>query len=475
MTGKECNNMGDLIYWVWLATKNGVGKTDALRLLEHFPGGAREIFNASEAQLTAAECSKAFISRLMQHDLDEASGILDTCFMNGIQVIPCSSPKYPKRLHDLHNKPVVLYSRGPLEDINDRFCVSIVGSRIMSYYGKHMTFTITRQLIAHGALIISGAAFGIDTVANNTAIYLEEPTVAVLGSGVNVPYPLQNKAMLEWVGEHGLILSEYPPGTQPMGSHFPMRNRIISGLADAVLVVEAGERSGAQITARYAAEQNRRVYAVPGNIGSPQSVGTNRMIRDGAKLVTCAADILEDFSDRFGLEEIERIVNDKKYIRYEYNCPLGVSDSNRPLSIKEQAKMPQILIPRTEKKKIKRDLTNIPKSEDHREFLNRNDGAVKDRADATSKAKAKRGMSYESTEAEYADVDMDDTSKYLDDDQKKVLESMPFGTAVTSDRIINLSGLPTEDVLSALTMLELLSMVERLPGDLFKKTNKTHN
>ena len=137
--------------------------------------------------------------------------------------------------------------------------------------------------------------------------------------------------------------------------------------------------------------------------------------------------------------------------------------------------MPQILIPRTEKKKIKRDLPNIPKSEDYREFLNRNDGAVKDRADAPSKAKAKRGISYESTEAEYADVDMDDTSKYLDDDQKKVLESMPFGTAVTSDRIINLSGLPTEDVLSALTMLELLSMVERLPGDLFKKTNKTHN
>ena len=449
--------MNDIIYWVWLAQKNGAGGVEGVRLLEHFPGGAREIYEASYEQLSACKgCSEQFIRRLSNHDLTRAEQTLEFCFMNGIRVVSCASENYPKRLHSLYNKPIVLYMRGIIENINDLFCVAIVGTRNMSSYGKHMTFTLARQLIAHGALVISGAAYGIDSAANNTAVFMEEPTVAVLGSGVNVPYPAKNKEMLDYIASHGMVISEFEPNTAPYGKNFPIRNRIISGLSDAVLVVEGDAKSGALITARCASDQGRRVYAVPGNVGAPNSVGTNRLIRDGAKAVTCAEDIIEDFEDRFDLNKIERIVKGEKYLRYEYNHMPPVMPENKPISTRMQDKQAPVEIPKI-KAASGRKIPDIPQVDDYKAERakapkSRNPDKKKSGADATVESIP----------------DRTEVMKLMDDTQRRVFDAMPEGSAVSVDKIVE-AGIDAKDVLAALTMLELYCAVESLPGGLYKK------
>ncbi len=497
---KSWHHMNDLIYWVWLSLKNGAGHSDANKMLKRFVGGAKEIYEAPYERIAAvADCSPSFIRRLQDHDLSEAVQILEFCFANGIRVISCVSPNYPRRLNNLRNKPLILYVRGNIEDLNERFCVSIVGTRNMSGYGKHITFALARQLIAYGAIIISGAAYGIDSTANNTAIFMEEPTVAVLGSGVNVPYPQKNKDMLDYIATTGMVVSEFPPNTAPLGKNFPIRNRIISGLADAVVVVEAGEKSGALITARCAEEQGRLVYAVPGNLGVPNSVGTNNMIRDGAKMVTRAEDIIEDFAERFNLSKIDRIVTSDKYLRYEYNHRIPTRPENKPISLSSHNKSAGLVVQHT-KSKVNVMVPDIPTPDDFTlnptntkeapgervpEVLVKRTVYTRPAAEAamvkkTSLIKQKKRFSNDVNvgavnDTEYVvknnsvnDTDKERIPQALGETERRVLEAIPYGTAVTSDKIAQ-AGIPTDKVLSSLTLLELYSAVEALPGGLYKR------
>ncbi len=448
--------MNDVIYWVWLAEKNGAGSADAIKMLEHFPGGAKDIYEATYEQLAACKgVSKQFRERLADHDLSRAERTLEFCFMNGIRVIPCASPNYPKRLHNLYNKPIVLYARGMIKDLDERFCVTIVGTRTMSSYGKHMAFTLARQLIAYGAIIISGAAYGVDSAANNTAVFMEEPTVAVLGTGVNVPYPASNKDLIDWIGANGMVVSEFEPNTPPQGRNFPIRNRIMSGLADAVVVVEGNERSGALITARCACDQGRRVYAVPGNVGAPNSVGPNRLIRDGAKLVMCAEDIVEDFADRFNLKKIDRIISSDKYIRYEYNHSIPVQAENKPLSPKEQGKLAPMDVPPIKKAVGAKKLPDVPSPSDYRKNAKR--GSIEKVSEPPRPAPTVTD-----------EKERESILSCLDEVQRRVLDAIPDGVSVTTDNIAQ-TGIPTDEVLASLTMLELYSAVEALPGGLYRK------
>lgn len=466
--------MNDIIYWVWLAQKNGAGSSDAVKLLEYFPGGARDVYEATKEQLSACrECSSAFLRRLGDHDLTRAEQTLEFCFMNGIRVVPCNSKNYPRRLNDLYNKPIVLYIRGMIEDLNERFCVSIVGTRSMSAYGKHMTFTLARQLIAYGAIVISGAAYGIDSAANNTAVFMEEPTVAVLGSGVNVPYPAKNKDMLDYIASHGMVISEFEPNTPPYGKNFPIRNRIISGLADAVIIVEAGEHSGALITARYACDQGRRVFAVPGNVGAPNSVGTNYLIRDGAKLVTCAEDIIEDFADMFDLTKIDRIIKSEKYLRYEYNHSIPVHSDNKPISTRAQDKTEATKVPPIKANDGEAKLPDVPNPSDYSGAAKAH-GAVDTPPKKRESAPAKRAKTQKNAEVQSSEptgqnkTDRERVMSFLDETQRRVFDAIPEGKAISADKIVEL-GISTKDALAALTMLELYSAVEALPGGLYRK------
>jgi DNA processing protein len=211
----------------------------------------------------------------------------------GGRVITLKDEEYPKRLRDIYDPPALLYVRGELKK-EDELAVSIVGSRKTTPYGRWFTEKVSQELARYGVTIVSGMARGIDSLAHWGAISGGGRTIAVLGCGVDVIYPSENRNLFAKIIDHGAILSEFPIGSPPEGGHFPRRNRIISGLSIGVVVAQASEKSGSLITAGYALEQGREVFAVPGNVGTESSRGTHRLIKEGAKLVESSEDILEE-------------------------------------------------------------------------------------------------------------------------------------------------------------------------------------
>jgi DNA processing protein len=218
--------------------------------------------------------------------------IWDQIQKKGIYVLTWLDESYPERLKEIEQPPPVLYLRGELIP-EDSWAVAIVGTRRVTPYGRQVTEEVASFLAANGITVVSGLARGVDAIAHSAALRAGGRTLAVLGSGVDRIYPPENRAMAEQIFEHGAVLSDYAPGTPPESSNFPPRNRIISGLSMAVVVVEAGETSGALITAEFAAEQGREIFAVPGNILAPQSKGTNKLIQQGALPLLSVNDIME--------------------------------------------------------------------------------------------------------------------------------------------------------------------------------------
>lgn len=213
----------------------------------------------------------------------------------GVTVITCQSREYPDRLKQIDNAPNVLYLKGSLID-EDKFTIAIVGPRKPTYYGRAVAERLSDELASSGFTVVSGMARGIDTVAHLSALKAKGRTIAVLGSGIDVAYPPENRGLMQKISESGCVVTEFPLGTKPLKENFPARNRLISGLSLGVLVVEAGRKSGSLITADCALEQNREVFAVPGNINSPNSYGTNDLIKKGAKLVQGIDDIIEELA-----------------------------------------------------------------------------------------------------------------------------------------------------------------------------------
>lgn len=204
---------------------------------------------------------------------------------------------YPEKLRYIENQPFILYIKGNLDSlINKRKSLAVIGSRKATAYGKWATEKFVSELSFNKFNIISGMANGIDTFAHNEALKCNNYTVAVLGCGVDIIYPPRNKTLYSKIVESGAVISEFPLGTIPMPYNFPVRNRIISGLSDGILVIEASEKSGTLITATHGAEQGKEIFAIPGNIDNIYSRGTNKLIREGAKVTTCIEDILEEFS-----------------------------------------------------------------------------------------------------------------------------------------------------------------------------------
>ncbi len=216
----------------------------------------------------------------------------------GAGVLTGESPEYPALLREIHNPPVVLYVWGKIEE-RDRHAIGVVGSRHTSHYGLECAKKLSYQLAYAGLTVVSGLARGIDTAAHQGALAAKGRTVAVLGSGLNRLYPTENRGLAEKIAESGAVVSEFPMETPPDTQSFPIRNRIVSGWGSGLLVVEAGANSGALITAAQALEQGRGVYAVPGPINRPTSSGSNRLIQQGAKLVTGVEDVLEELETFF--------------------------------------------------------------------------------------------------------------------------------------------------------------------------------
>lgn len=291
--------MAALKYWVWLTTLPGLTNRSKLLLLEHFPS-PEDIYYAQPEDLPPVEgLSSSQAALLSDKSTDRAEDVLARCAKGDIFLLTMQDALYPDRLRNIYDPPVLLYGRGRMPLFDEEAAVSVVGTRTCTPYGISSAEELGYQLAKEGAVVVSGLAKGIDGASHRGALRAGGFTAAVLGGGVDVVYPAENRRLYEDIAATGVLLSEYPPGTEPMGSHFPVRNRILSGLSLAVLVVEAPERSGALITANTALEQGRDVFAVPGPIDAPNSRGSNRLIRDGAGLVTCGWDILEGYRSRF--------------------------------------------------------------------------------------------------------------------------------------------------------------------------------
>nr|WP_290668056.1 DNA-processing protein DprA [Ardenticatena sp.] len=279
-------------YWIAFNHVSGIGPAKVRRLLTHF-GSLEHAWEANPGELAAAGLDRRAIEQLLAtrrtFSFEKTLTRLDRL---GITVLTWDDDAYPARLRTIPSSPPVLYLRGTLTPEDD-WALAVVGTRRITRYGQEVTRRLVEPLAAEGVTIVSGLAIGVDAHAHRTALDAGGRTIAVLGSGVDQIYPASNRALARRILDHGALVSDYPPGTPPEPNNFPPRNRIISGLALGVLVVEAGKKSGALITANYALEQGRDVMAVPGSILSAQSRGTNRLIAEGATPICSADDILQ--------------------------------------------------------------------------------------------------------------------------------------------------------------------------------------
>lgn len=292
--------MAGLKHWVWLGEAH-IRSVSRLALLQHF-GTPENIYFAAAEDLLQVEGVSAGEARCLQNkDLSEADRILGQCKEKNIRLLTVQDASYPARLKNIYDPPCLLYIRGEMPEIDDGVSVAVVGTRDCTPYGERAAEKIAFGLAEGGVTVVSGLAKGIDAAAMRGALRAGGHPVAVLGGGVDVVYPRENRFLYEDVATRGALISEYPPGTEPKAEHFPIRNRIIAGLSLATLVVEAPRKSGALITAHEALEQGRDVFAVPGAIDAPCSVGCNDLIREGASLVSSAQDILREYAAAYPL------------------------------------------------------------------------------------------------------------------------------------------------------------------------------
>jgi len=282
-----------LTYLLALQRVEGLGNTSMRALMTAFPSPAAVFAAPAEALMSVAGIGAKTASAVREfNNWGEVKRDVLELKRRRITVVTFKDDTFPRLLKEIPDCPALLYVAGELK--GDEVCVALVGSRNASAYGTYTTEKIARDLALRGVTVVSGLARGIDTAAHRGALAVGGRTIAVLGSGLDVVYPPQNLPLFKEIAETGAVVSEYPLGTRPLAPHFPARNRIISGLSHGVVVVEATEKSGSLITARLALEQGREVFSVPGGIDLPGSRGTNRLIKEGAKLVESVDDIITE-------------------------------------------------------------------------------------------------------------------------------------------------------------------------------------
>ena len=283
-------------YWLWLSERSGMSAPRLKGLLEQY-GSPERIYFADPGEISLWEDLPAGLRKSLEDkSLKRADEILAQCDELGISLLTMQDAAYPDCLKQISDPPAVLYYKGKLPDFDRELTVGMVGARECSQYGETMAARLGLDLARAGAVIVSGMAQGIDSHAIKGALAGGGTVVSVLAGGLDVIYPRQSRFLYQDVAAVGALISEYPPGTAHKGTHFPVRNRIISGLSDGVIAVEAREKSGTMITMDLALEQNRDTFAVPGPADAPMSGGTNYLIRMGwAKLVTSAADVLVEY------------------------------------------------------------------------------------------------------------------------------------------------------------------------------------
>ena len=424
--------MNETVYWIWLSLCCTPDSATFPRLLEKFKC-AEEIFNATDKQISACIGNNASDrSLLLKRDLSEAERIYDFCTKRGVGIVTYASNEYPTPLKSIPTPPVLLYYRGQLPDFSNRFCIATVGTRALSDYGRRSAFKISYDLASAGATVVSGMAMGIDGVALAGALSAGGSTVAVIGSGIDVCYPSGHLTLAREIVKSGCVMTEFPPGTPPNRFNFPRRNRIISGLSAATLVIEGKEKSGALITARYAKAQGRAVYAIPGNVGSPNSEVSNLLIKNGAKLCTSADDIVHDFETVY-----PSIIN-----------PFALKESLKIDIMSELRRYGVIAVCPSD------PIFDPPKPK------RRRGEAVPDSAAVNS-----------DSESEHGAVELNEPPSSFDGDALRIYKKIPLTGECTIESLVD-DELPLRDVMRLLLKLEVGKFVVILPGELVKRKAK---
>ncbi len=427
------------ILWLWLSLVCGPASKAGETLLDAFGGSVEEIYNADrERYETVVGLQKKTINALCDKSLNHANEIIAFCKNEGFGILTPESSLYPARLARIIDRPLALYYKGVLKDLEPELLIASVGTRKLTEYGSHASYSIAYDLAKAGAVVVSGMAKGVDGMAHRGALDAGGYTVAVLGNGIDRAYPSEHLQLMNEIAKSGLVITEFKPFTPPFAGNFPTRNRIISGLCQGTVVVEAPAGSGALITAKVATEQGRDVFAVPGKVGELNSFGTNQLIKNGAKMVTSATDILLEYQPLYGNK-----INMN-------NIPSVKSASLRsPISLKVAAPAPDFS-GRTQTEKAANEA--VKRSE------------KKIISDISKKEKAVYSDIDGNNEADYVKRETKRDFSSFSDSQRKILELIESKKRVSSDDIVRETGIPIGDVLAELTMLEISGDVTALPG-----------
>ena len=416
-----------LIHWIWLATRVGMGDKMKRVLLSHF-GEPESVYFAPELEFERFEgLSSAGVESLMDKDLTLCEEILGQCQDKKIHILTFQDAAYPNRLKQIEDPPMVLYYKGTLPAFDELPVIGVVGTRKASAYGMTAAKRLGYQIAACGGTVVSGVASGIDGVAMKGALTAGGTVVGVLGCGADVVYPASNRWLYADTEKYGCLLTEFPPGTPPIGWNFPRRNRIISGLSCGVLVGEAPVKSGALITARLSADQGRDVFVVPANIDVETAMGSNALMRDGAIPVSSGWDILSEYRYQFPGKVRQAgtagtVTVSQEELSREREEPLKVAQPTRKQGEKKPEK-------RTDRKK---GIDNSEKS---------------------------------------AYSDFKKTQTVLNPQEQSLVELLGEGQMLVDD-LIAASGQAAGAILASLTMLEVRGVIRRLPGRFVELTGK---
>ncbi len=414
----------DTLYWIWLQTALGCGNAAADAVLEH-NFSPRELYHASEAALSSLACfTPQQIYKMKHTSFEQYEQIAEQCAKRGFWILTADMEEYPERLRNIYQSPLLLYGVGNCALLSKDLLLTMVGSRDATASGEYSAMDMASDLVGHGFGIVSGMAVGIDSYSHKGALNMGGDTIGVAGCGLDIDYPTNNGQLRGEIARKGAIISEYPPGTLPSRTNFPIRNRILSGLTLGTIVVEAGYRSGSLITAELALEQGRDVYTMPTDLYNRKGLGNLGLIRQGAKVLTCAQDAVE-----------------------EYLIPYWDKITERPT--RSQIDLRRGFVPQKKREDIDR----------------KNRQSIPLQKEATIKLPQVSPPSKEKQQNE-AEILSDELSL----EQKTILECIEEQPCHVEE-IMAHSGMTMQEVLAILSELEIYGVIEALPGKQFAKTN----
>ena len=439
----------DIVYWIWLAEQCGYGSKYFTKLYSLYQD-PHEVYNLQndEVMQLGRRFSLNLKDKLCQRDLSKARAIYEYCKTVGIDIISFGDSRYPERLRLIEDPPVVLYSKGKFPDFNNKLCIGIVGTRKMSHYGRAAAYKFSYELSSLGACVVSGLALGVDAAAACGAIDGGEPTAQILGCGVDIVYPRVHSRLREEVIKRGALISEYPPLEDPKKYYFPQRNRIISGISQGVFVTECRKESGAMITANIALAQGKEIFAFPGNVGEPTAEGPNELLRRGAYAAISVEDIVSHYKLYFGDESAAKNAQRLKLARER---AIDVVEAQKRYAIPDRCE---------ENERINSAPVIGSKNKAKDTMAERYEAALKSEFEKKENIAEAREITSAptSTAKDYG----------LDEKTATVFEAIPCKSPVSVDKIV-CEGLSTSDIITALTMLEIMGLVSSLPGGLYMR------